>query len=191
MPAPAGAAPAFRRPVRLVAASVLVLALLAAAPFAALLAYGRDAFWADRFGPPDQGPYDFASPTRTGYPNDALACPAGACDAAAPERATPVFLAEPAEVLAAARALVEAMPGAAFAEMDEDRGHFRAVVRTPLMRFPDTLSLQVGQDAPGRTLLWLYSRSQIGKGDMGANRNRLDRLIENLAQALPAEPPPG
>jgi uncharacterized protein (DUF1499 family) len=54
-----------------------------------------------------------------------------------------------------------------------ERLQLRAVVRTTLLRFPDTLSIRVREPAPGQAEIWIYSRSQIGQFDLGANERRI------------------
>ena len=52
----------------------------------------------------------------------------------------------------------------------------RYVVRSKRMRFPDTVNVRIfGAGDQGSTLA-LYSRSQIGYSDMGANEQRLRAL---------------
>jgi uncharacterized protein (DUF1499 family) len=64
---------------------------------------------------------------------------------------------------------------------DEDR----IVLRSRLMRYPDTVNLRVISLGEGQSSLLLYSRSQIGWSDMGVNRARLARVIERLTAGLP------
>nr|WP_246734208.1 DUF1499 domain-containing protein [Oharaeibacter diazotrophicus] len=134
----------------------------------------------DLFGDPDTGPFDFAHPIRTGWPNDALACPPGECADAAPDIATTPSTRPAADVLADLRRLVAALPGAVVVEDVPAEGRFRAVVRTPLLRFPDTVSVRVAALADGRTGVWIYSRSKVGSADLGTNRRRLAGLLAGL-----------
>jgi uncharacterized protein (DUF1499 family) len=97
----------------------------------------------------------------------------------------PVFGVEPEILRAAALAAVMAEPGAervyAGSWSDEDR----VVVRSRLMRFPDTVDLRSVSLAENRSSLLIYSRSQIGHSDMGVNRARLERVIGRLRAKLP------
>jgi uncharacterized protein (DUF1499 family) len=164
----------------------LILALVAVGSLGAggAVLYGRERLWEHLFGPPDMGPYDFDAPTRTGKPNDALACPPGACPDARPER-EPQLIDAPAEtVYAAVRARVAAMPGTVFVYENAARGLFRAVVRTPWLRLGDTLSVRVREETPGRTGLWVYSRSQVGHEDLGTNDARVRALVLDTVRAF-------
>ena len=45
------------------------------------------------------------------------------------------------------------------------------------MGFPDTINVKVVPTQDGGSAVLIYSRSQIGKGDMGVNLARVDRWI--------------
>lgn len=173
--------PALRVPMLLAA----VLAALALVAVGGVLAIGRETVWERAFGPPDLGPYDFGKLTRTGKLNDALACPLGACLGADPTLSVPVFAVKPAVLFAAIRTAVTADPANRLVEDDPARGRLRAVMRTAVFRFPDTLSVEVVSPSPGTATFAAYSRSQIGHADLGANAARLRSLVEALRRALP------
>lgn len=172
------------RGLRRVAGVLLVLAVAAGGAIAA--AGGRDAAWTRLTGSPDTGPYAFERPARTVEPHDALACPAGACAEARAEIETPLFRVPAGSLYEAARRLVAAMPGAVFVAEDPARGRFRAVVRTPLIRFPDVVSVEARTEGLDASTLRVYSRSRIGHSDMGVNRRRVLALVDALAATLPA-----
>jgi uncharacterized protein (DUF1499 family) len=171
----------------LIAVSVVTAVLAGGA-----LAYGREAIWEHIFGPPDLGPYDFDLPKRTGKLNDALACPAESetCVAASMDRATPVFAVDGQALLAAARDILVSQAEAVVVDDRPDSLSFRAVVRSPVLRFPDTVSVRVRERAPGESVIWIYSRSQIGHADLGGNERRIRRVMRELRQTLPVVPPP-
>ncbi|HUG61708.1 MAG TPA: DUF1499 domain-containing protein [Methylomirabilota bacterium] len=177
-------------PLKFLAMIFVVIAVALGATAAGVAAYGREALWADIFGPPDMGAYDFDIPTRTGKLNDALACPVSAepCFAASVDRTIPLFAVDGPTLYAAVVKRIQVLPGATAVESDPDRLSLRAVVRTPFLRFPDTLSMRVREEAPGRSGLWLYSRSQIGHADLGVNERRLRHLIRDLRRSLPVAP---
>lgn len=151
-----------------------------------VVAYGRERLLADLFGDPDTGAYDFAAPTRTPVPHDALACPAAACEAARPDLETLPDPRPPATVFSALRAAAAALPGPDFVAEDTESLAFRAVVRTPWIRFADTLSARVEARPDGGSAVWIYSRSQIGRGDWGTNRARLEAVLRAAGVAYRA-----
>ncbi len=145
---------------------------------------GIDDLYTLMFGPADLGPADPATLVRRASPNDALACPAGACRAPA-DLSVPVFGVEPEALRDAAVAALMAEPGAERAYAGTWSDEDRIVVRSRLMRYPDTVNLRVISLGEGRSSLLLYSRSQIGWSDMGVNRARLERVVGRIRARLP------
>lgn len=176
-------------PVRFLAALLAALLLIGTGAAGAFAAYGPDRVWTDLFGDPDTGPYDFDLPTRTGKMNDALACPPDACTGVGEVLPTPLFPVAPDLLLAEARARLEALPGTRVVAEAPDRLAFRAVVRTPLLRFPDTVTVEVRRTPAGPSALRVYSRSKIGYADLGTNARRVAELVAGLAERLPNRPP--
>jgi uncharacterized protein (DUF1499 family) len=176
----------FKFLVVILVAVVAVTAVLAGGA----LAYGREAIWEQIFGPPDLGAYDFDLPKRTGKLNDALACPADAqaCREAAMDRITPVYAVDGQTLYAAARDILLRQPGSTVAEENAGTLSLRVVARTPVFRFPDTVSIRVREPAPGEAVLWIYSRSQIGHADLGTNERRIRRVLRELRRTLPVVP---
>jgi uncharacterized protein (DUF1499 family) len=140
------------------------------------------------FGPPDLGPVDFATLTRRSSPNDALACPADLCPNAKSDLVPPVF-AVPAERLRAIVAEVAlAEADAEIVSSGEGDEQDRYVVRTRLMRFPDTVDVRIIRQGEARATLALYSRSQIGYSDLGTNRARIERWLAAIAGRVAETP---
>ena len=166
-----------RRRILLVAAALV--ASLIVAPFVA-----PETLWHLVGGPADQGPVDLATLERRATPNDALVCPDGGCRAQS-DFPAPRFDVPPAALFARLVDEIEADPEASIVARDDDALSLRAVYRSPLMGFPDTVQAEVLPAETGATLR-LYSRSLIGRSDLGANAARLRRLIDALARALPA-----
>ncbi len=121
---------------------------------------------------------------RTGWPNDWLVCPKGACEAAA-DAIAPVYPVPPERLFAAWRALVAAQPRATVIGTDRSRLLILAQDRTPLLGFVDTISLRVLPAPGGGSSFAAYSHSNIGLSDLGTNRKRLERWIGLLAVGPP------
>ena len=125
----------------------------------------------------DIAPVDWATLTRHATPNDALVCPASHCPNARPDQEPKVYPLAPADLLARVKrvALAEPdtkeLPGAP----DRERGA-RFVQYTRLMRYPDTIDVDIIPAGEGSTLA-LYSRSLVGRKDFGVNRARLQRWL--------------
>lgn len=161
-------------------ASVVLACLAAAVVMAALVARrdrpgGIGQVWT-LFGPADQGPVDFHTLSRRPYPNDALVCPSWLC-AAAPDVAASLYAMPPEALRARLTAIILATPDAVqVAEAGDGHGD-RFVLRTPWLRFPDTVDVLVLPQPENRSTLALYSRSLVGRGDLGANLARLRRWL--------------
>ena len=160
-------------------AGFAALMIAAAATF---LLIGPDRLWA-WFGPPDLGEVDFATLARRDTPNDALACLPQFCAAGADMPALVTTL-PAAEVFRAVREVVAQEPGVEQVAADAGAGTLRYVARSRLLKFPDTINVQVAATKEGGTAVLLYSRSQIGRGDMGVNRARLERWIAAIKAQL-------
>ncbi|GGH28377.1 hypothetical protein GCM10007036_37540 [Alsobacter metallidurans] len=123
-------------------------------------------------GPADQGRVDFAHLARRPGRNDALVCPAAFC-AAPVDLIPPRYAATADELLATLRSLILANPDARLAASSADELRDRYVVRTPLMRFPDTVEAVALPAGEGGATLAIYSRSLVGSSDFGVNLKRV------------------
>ncbi|MHB2166798.1 DUF1499 domain-containing protein [Alsobacter sp. R-9] len=143
--------------------------------------FGIERVWSALFGNPDLGPVDFTRIVRRSTPNDALACPPGLCGTAAVDIMMPAYDLPFHALRERLLALVAAEPGAVrVAEAGGGRGD-RFVVRTPLMRYPDTVDIMVLPAEGGRSTAAIYSRSQLGRSDLGANIARIRRWLDDPA----------
>lgn len=161
----------------------VVLVAGGAAAMAAFYAYGPERVWA-RSGPADLGDVDFATLARRTVPNDALACGEGLCAAKADVPA-PVSTLAAKDLFSRIEPALAQEPRLELVAKEPQQGILRYVQRSLFFRFPDTINVKVASLPGGRSTVLLYSRSQIGKGDMGVNRTRIERwigLIEAAAQ---------
>jgi uncharacterized protein (DUF1499 family) len=112
--------------------------------------------------------------------NAFLACPPGYCAATA--AASPIF-ALPVDGLAKAWAeMIASVRG--IAEIADEPAARRVVFvqHTPLLQFPDIVTVEFVSLAPDRSSLAIYSRARYGRGDFGTNRKRVLRWLDRLAQ---------
>jgi uncharacterized protein (DUF1499 family) len=63
---------------------------------------------------------------------------------------------------------------------DESRLLLMAQDRTPLLRFVDTITIRVLPEAGGGSTFVAYSRSNLGLGDLGTNRRRLEEWLAQI-----------
>lgn len=63
-------------------------------------------------------------------------------------------------------------------------GHATYVQRSTVFAFPDYISVKILDAGGGRSSLAVFSRSRIGKSDLGVNEKRVDRWLDELAEQL-------
>lgn len=159
-----------RRFLKAFAGLMLFLVVLFLAGF---LVLGPERLWAE-FGPADLGDVDFATLQRRDVPNDALACLPEFCAARA-DIPAPVIPRPFGDVFLAVQDAVVHEPGLEQVDADSGQGTLRFVQRSPILGFPDTINVKVASTADGSSAVLIYSRSQLGKGDMGVNLARVKR----------------
>jgi len=73
----------------------------------------------------------------------------------------------------------------------EEPAQNRLVViqHTPLLRFPDIVTVEFVALDPHRSSVALYSRARYGKLDFGVNRRRVETWLARLQQLASAVPP--
>jgi uncharacterized protein (DUF1499 family) len=161
--------------------NLLTAAAILAALLAAVFLGGLERVWT-LVGPADLGPVDFETLQRRAAPNDALACPADLCRANSD--LTPPVYAVASDALKAAMARVIASEPDVTSVESTPLGD-RYIQRTRWMRFPDTIVVRYIPRDEDRSTLALYSRSQLGKGDLGVNKARIARWLKKLALEAP------
>lgn len=117
-----------------------------------------------RDGVPKPYPQGFVDEVKRGYPD------------LVPSRVP----APPAEVMAAARALVEAR---GWALQAAGEGTLHAVAETGIFRFQDDVVVRVRADGAG-SVVDVRSASRVGQGDLGANAARIRAFLADLKQRL-------
>lgn len=163
------------------------------------LAYGAWRLWGDRldgvwtrlFGEPDLGPVDFGSLRRPKVPNNALAAPPSVCGHARADIIPPDFDVSAARLRAIVAEVAAEEPNTELVHADPKNEQDRYVVRSRVLRFPDTVDVKVIDRGAGRSTLAIYSRSQVGKADFGVNRKRLRRWIDRIGEKAEQEAPNG
>jgi len=125
---------------------------------------------------------DPATLERTGRPNDFLVCPENFCTAAS-DRVAPILAIAAADQLRLWEEVVNTSPRTRVMAVDDDRLTIHAEQQTRLMRFVDTIVVRVVPLEDGRSSFAVYSRSELGYGDMGVNRARLEDWIAKLEAA--------
>ena len=147
-------------------------------------AYDREGFWHFLAGPPDLGPVEFRSLVSPDNRNHFLACPEGLCLDDETDMTSPIYGVDAGRLQVLSR---EAWGGEPLAEMvaaDDFRLRDRYVTHSPIMRFPDTVSVRFIELPDGQSSVAIYSRGKLGEYDFGANRDRVLRWISLLDESV-------
>jgi uncharacterized protein (DUF1499 family) len=150
----------------------------------AFVLIGPERLWS-AIGPADLGPVDFETLERRESPNDALVCPPRLCKARSDLEA-PAFAVDAKGLRAAMAKVIASEPRITAVDTAADGLTDRYVQRSALLGFPDTIVVRY-LDLPGGTsTVAIYSRSQLGYGDRGVNKARIERWLGKLRTIVPA-----
>ena len=159
------------------------LATIIALIVATFLVAGAEPFWR-LFGEPDLGPVSFEQLERRATPNDSLACPPDFCKARV-DVTTRLYPVTAHELRLVFAKVIASEPRVSLAEANDAALTDRYIQRSVHLGFPDTIVVRFLDRTDGRSTIALYSRSQVGKGDFGVNRTRIERWLGKLAEHVP------
>jgi uncharacterized protein (DUF1499 family) len=92
-----------------------------------------------------------------------------------------VYRASPAELMAAFQKVALSQPHTELLSGSAEEGFVTFVQRTPLVRYPDYISVRAVDLGDGTSALSVLSRSRFGKSDMGVNKARMEAWLAALA----------
>lgn len=124
---------------------------------------------------------DLAALTPPETPNYWYACSKGLCRNASAE--APSFALPPDRLLQIVRQAALAQPRTTLAADRSGERRLDFVQLTAILRFVDSISIGVAPLPDGRTGLIIYSHSNLGRGDLGANRKRVEAWIAAITEA--------
>jgi uncharacterized protein (DUF1499 family) len=159
---------------------VIVFCFAAAA--AAFWLVGPERVWT-LFGPADLGSVDFETLERRTTNNDALACPTGVCRADT-DILPPVY---PVDAATLRKTLLQALKTErrlTRVAIDDQLPADRFIQRSEKLRFPDTIVVRYIALPGGTSTVAMYSRSQLGRGDLGVNLARVERWLNKLSREV-------
>ncbi|MDJ0922674.1 MAG: DUF1499 domain-containing protein [Henriciella sp.] len=123
----------------------------------------------------------FKSLQRPAKPNTYLVAPDGLCLASEPDQISPELDLSPEDAFSRIETIVETENNWIDLHTDPSEFRMRFVARSPIMRFKDDVDIAVLPSATGTgSQLAIYSRSRVGYSDLGANRKRVESLLEKL-----------
>lgn len=102
-------------------------------------------------------------------------------DPGAAGQASPVYRASPAELMAAFQKVALSQPHAELLAGSGEEGFVTFVQRTPLVRYPDYVSVRAVDLGDGTSALAVLSRSRFGQSDLGVNKARMEAWLKELA----------
>lgn len=162
----------------------ILLALLVLTYGALAWRHGREGALEKLLGPIERIPFEFAHLQLTAKPNQYLVCPKELCTAVAHREAS-VYEVSASELHRAWDEVATRQPGVTFLGGDDQTGYYDYEARTPLLRFPDTVTVWFIPISMTRSTLAVYSRSHYGYSDGGANKKRVDAWLAELDGLLP------
>jgi uncharacterized protein (DUF1499 family) len=140
--------------------------------------------WTVFAGPADQGPVNFATLELRSSPNQYLVCPADKCEAES-DLPAPVFAFHEKRLRETLIASWSAMPRTrqVSGSADPASGEIRFVQTSAILQFPDTISVHTWPAGENGSTLAIYSRSLVGRSDLGANEERVKSWLAALPDA--------
>lgn len=159
----------------LIAGAVTLAGGVAAAFIAAWLAWGRGD------GAVAEPMPDFSTLVLSEKPNQYLALPPGFVSTAPPHEESPVFDLPVAVLEQRALKAIRGQPRVMEVAADPARRQYAFVQRTPVLRFPDTVTVRFVDLGDGRSSVAMYSRSKVGYSDLGANEARVGTWLAAIA----------
>ena len=163
--------------------ALLGLLAIGAAYVALASIKGRKEALALVFGPVEHEPVDFAALQLKSTPNQYLVCPEGYCAAEA-HAVSPTFPVDVQELQDIWFDVVSRQPSTKVIASDEAARQFDIETLTPLVGFPDTVTVRFLEAPGGGSTLAVYSRSYYGRSDLGANKKRIDSWLGEIAARL-------
>ena len=129
------------------------------------------------------GTIDFARLARPVSPNTYLICPPG-FSASAPDQEAPIFPHSRDRLISAWIDLIRNQARVVEIDKSDDGFQRTYVQRTRLAGFPDIITVQFIALSSEACTLAVYSRSQYGRSDFGANRKRVAAWLTDLEKRL-------
>ncbi len=115
--------------------------------------------------------------------NQYLVAPA-AMSLAAPSVESPKFHVSPRELMQAVDRVARRQPRTKLAAGSPSELWATYVQRTKYLRFPDYVSVEVVGLPDGASTVAIFSQSVYGESDLGVNKARIDRWLQQLGEAL-------
>lgn len=123
---------------------------------------------------------DFKTLKLHSRPNQFLLAPEGYCEAATPHALARTYPYARPDLQTKLVKIILDTPRVREADQD-GRGQFHFIATTALLRFKDDVNVQFIDLGEGQSSFAIYSRSRVGHSDLGTNKKRVMRWVEQLA----------
>ncbi len=160
--------------------SLILIGLIAIS--IAFFAFDRDGFWNRTVGNPDLGQTDFSNLKPSKKPNEGLVCPEGYCPNRTPDQISPTYALSASELRSKLSKALEPKPNVTRVDNNEDTTKLRYLTRTPLMHYPDTMSIDFIPLGDNKSTLAIHAKAQVGTSDLGNNLKRIRAWLEMVSQ---------
>lgn len=134
--------------------------------------------WDRMLSPGTLRPVDFATLELGATGNEFLLCPPDLCAKASAHAESPVFDRGVEDLRVAVEAV--ALNSGGVTKAGEEGGNTHFVARTPLLRWPDWVTVRVLPAGEGKSTLAIYSRAVYGRRDFGVNQARIEDWLSRL-----------
>lgn len=158
---------------------LIVMAVIGIVAVLATVLLGREQMLAALFGPIELTRIDFKTLSLPERPNQYLVCPRDHC-AAKPHAESPVYNLSVADLKERWLAMLARQPRIQQLSVSADGLQYDVIQRSLVIRFPDSITVRFLALGETRSALAIYSRSQYGYFDFGANRRRVTAWLEAL-----------
>lgn len=133
----------------------------------------------DRFTAPSHTPISFESLKLKASPNQFLVCDPDLCDAE-PHRQNQAYDLPADELRSRVEAIITRSPRVTHVNTDDALQQLDYIQRTPMMQYPDLITIRIAPLTDGTSTLYVYSRSVYGYGDGGVNQARIEAWLDEL-----------
>ena len=135
------------------------------------------------FGPADLGDVNLETLMRRTTPNDALAAPENWGNARK-DIISPSYRLPASRLREVFRRAIAGERQLERVAASDDTLSERYVQRTRLMGYPDTIIVRFIEQGGGGASIVMYSRSKLGRSDLGANKARLERWLTLIRNSI-------
>ncbi len=136
-------------------------------------------WWNDLLTAGDYRAIGFETLVLTAKPNQYLVCPPSLCAAAQAHRESTILDRPVADLRSAFETLIHESAGVT--QVADTADSLDLVARTPIVHWPDWVTVRFIGLGDGRSTLAVYSRSVYGRKDFGANERRITDWLAKIS----------